>query len=292
MPDPAIIKFAQEVKAKGGRLYVTGGQVRDGLALGTFYPKFRYYRDFDLVAFGLDLPRILAVAENLGSARLIFRNFRGQKFPALVRFRAGSLVFEISPAKSPDNPFGFTPEASLNEDALSRDFTVNAIYADPLAETIIDPLAGLDDLKAQRLTPVSPFSIAQDPLRILRAMALISRRGYTATARLLDQVAKNWPSLKTVAPDRFWPEWARWSKARWPHLGLSFLRTSGALGFYPELTALVGSPQNPRFHPEGDVFNHTFLVVQAMSELKLPDPRRKSLLTFAALLHDVGKPRV
>jgi tRNA nucleotidyltransferase (CCA-adding enzyme) len=161
-----------------------------------------------------------------------------------------------------------------------------------LTFTVIDPLAGAKDLKAKKLAPCATNSIVLDPLRILRAMALIARRAYAATETLLAQVAKNWPRLKSVPRDRFWPEWARWSKARWPHFGLYFLRDSQALNFFPDLKALIGSPQNPRFHPEGDVFCHTVLVVQALSELDLPDPKRRGLLTLAALLHDIGKPLV
>jgi putative nucleotidyltransferase with HDIG domain len=78
----------------------------------------------------------------------------------------------------------------------------------------------------------------------------------------------------------------------WPRLGLDYLREGGALAFWPGLLALVGSPQRFKFHPEGDVWNHTLLVVEAMSKLNIPASMGRVFLTIAALLHDIGKPQV
>jgi tRNA nucleotidyltransferase (CCA-adding enzyme) len=185
--------------------------------------------------------------------------------------------------------------ATPAEDALSRDFTVNAIFFDP-AETsgdgFIDPLGGIEDLRARRLELCSEASLSADPLRILRAMGLVSRLGFTAGPGLLASAAGRWPRLDLVPPDRLWPEWRKWAASRHPRFGLDFLKETGAIAYWPDLKALIGSPQFHKFHPEGDAWSHTLLVVQAMSRLDLPLSAGRVFLTMAALLHDIGKPKV
>ncbi|MDR1577273.1 MAG: HD domain-containing protein [Deltaproteobacteria bacterium] len=287
-----IEKLALSIKAMEGRLLLIGGRVRDGLARNDHFPNLSAGGDFDLVVFGLNWSRILSAAQKFGPARLVDHSHDdGSKKPALVRLSLDGLVLEIS---FPKNLTAWSNASDfktwLEADALARDFTVNSIYWDPLEKITLDPLGGLADLRARRLDLCQPQALVRDPLRVLRAMVLIARRGYVSSQNLINETKKNWPGLRKVARDRLWPEWAKWSRSRWPHLGLRFLEESQALSFWPELAALVGSPQNAQYHPEGDVWNHTVLVTQAMAELDVSEAERKSHWLLAALLHDVGKP--
>jgi hypothetical protein len=130
-------------------------------------------------------------------------------------------------------------------------------------------------------------------LRLLRAFSLISRRSLTAGPELLSLCGAAAPLLAKVPLSRIWCEWRAWAESEFPHLGLRFLEESGLLRLYPELFELTLSPQGWRFHPEGSVWNHTVLAVQAMAELRLPEPPGKlfdrGLLALCALVHDVGK---
>lgn len=287
---------ARLVGRAGGRLYLVGGRVRDHFLSGTdiFEASAEGSRDVDILVLGLDLPAISAALAPLGRALSIGRRSLASepKEEAVLHLGQGSAYLEISPARrwSRDG-LEFSVEAGLPEDALTRDFSLNAIYFDPLTQAFEDPLGGIADAEARRLRLAEARSFRVDPLRMLRAMNFISRFGLRADGDLLKAAAENRPGLKLLPPERFWPEWKKWASGARPHLGLEYLYDSGLLEFWPSLLALTRTPQNPRFHPEGDVWRHTVLVVKAMSELEAPGCDRV-LLTLAALLHDIGKPLV
>ncbi|MDR1545405.1 MAG: HD domain-containing protein [Deltaproteobacteria bacterium] len=286
--------LAGRFAAAGGRLLAVGGQVRDDRLAALVGEPVRGGNDVDLVAFGLDFGEISRLAAELGPVRTVAHRLikdRPAKTPALIVFADG---LSISASR---RLFGglaaADPRATVEEDALARDFTVNALYWDPLTGDCLDPLGGLDDVRARRLEPCSPVSLTADPARIIRAMGLVSRLGLTAGPKLLTAARGAWPFLSSIPSERLWPEWRKWALSRRPRAGLDFLKESSALQFWPELAALVGSPQHPRFHPEGDVWTHTLLTVEAVGRLS-PRPADDSrlTLTLTALLHDVGKPEV
>ncbi|MDR1037017.1 MAG: HD domain-containing protein [Deltaproteobacteria bacterium] len=306
--DPAI-----RVRERGGRLLVAGGAARD-LAIRHIHGRSRPFPeggDLDLVVFGLDLEGILAAAGSPVSggppARIVWRlaGDRDSRRTALVTFRRGGVRMEAMAPRS-DGPvtgsgsssasaFGGLESVPFSDGALAgdagfRDFTVNALYFDPLERRFLDPLgSGLDDVRSGFVRPVSPGSIPADPVRMLRAMALVSRRPFAASSQLLDQVRASAGMLDRSCPERFWPEWRRAAEGSWPHLGLRFLEESGLIARFPELDVLRGLQQYHTFHPEGSVWNHTVLVVQAMSRLPLPPSSDRAALVMTALLHDVGK---
>ncbi|MDR1045362.1 MAG: HD domain-containing protein [Candidatus Adiutrix sp.] len=287
---------ARAVGEAGGRLALVGGRLRDHLLSTPSAPASAGKTDeYDLVAFGLELETLAGLFGHFGPVRLVGRRgaLADEKEPALVHLRLGRNLLEISPARRLGGRRAvFSKEAGPLEDALCRDFTVNALYYDPLTRSLEDPLGGLEDLAARRLRPCHQLALELDPLRLMRAVSLISRLGFSP-GRELSAAARRCAGLLSAVPrDRLWPEWHKWAGGRWPHLGLDFMEKSGLLAFWPSLAALAATPQNPRFHPEGDVWRHTVLVVRAMSELELPASARRPLLLLAALLHDLGKPLV
>ncbi|MDR0355687.1 MAG: HD domain-containing protein [Deltaproteobacteria bacterium] len=298
--DACFKLLAQAAKKGGGHLYLVGGLARDAmieLRCGK-NPSAKGVgpMDKDLVCFGLDFGQIKEALSSLGPAWIIdhrVMTFRKVKEPALVKIRLDGEDFSIAVARRHDlGEIIQDPAASLREDAVCRDFTVNALYYDPLAEEFVDPLGAGADFSARRLELCSLNGLTDDPVRILRAMGFISRLGFTPGPKLLKATRRSWRLLDWVPADRLWPEWRKWAMSSWPRLGLDYLREGEALDFWPDLKALIGSPQFAKFHPEGDVWNHTLLVVQSMSSIDLEVEQGRVFLTLAALLHDIGKPRV
>lgn len=288
--------MALQFREAGGTLLCVGGAVRDTLGIlgeGASTPK-----DIDLVLFGLDLDKAMEISRRMGNPRLVTRKvvLGGEPEGDIIHLRFPQALLEISVRRDPQGKAIPFSQDILRLDALNRDFTLNSIYQDTLSGEILDPLGGLVDLKYFRLRATGPKIFESDPLRLLRAFSLISRRGYHSDGALLELVRKSVPLLDNVSKSRVWPEWRAWSASRYPHLGLRFLRESGLIEYFPELPPLILSPQNWQVHPEGSVWNHTLLVVQAMSEhLRLHGTPRKglsldpTLLTLSALTHDLGK---
>ncbi|MDR2338784.1 MAG: hypothetical protein LBF40_01400 [Deltaproteobacteria bacterium] len=287
--------LAGRIKKEGGRLLVVGGAVRDRALsrMGAFIP--RDSDDLDLVVFGLRLEKVARILKAWGRPRVVTRKATSADKPE-TRFlwmRMKSLILEISVVEGHIPKSSGFPGKLLKRDALARDFTANSLYMDPLDGKLMDPLGGLKDLSARRLKTASPMSFSTDPLRILRAFSLVSRRGLVPHPELLSLAASAVPLLKNVAKARIWSEWRSWSYSRFPHLGLRFLRESGALAHFPELHGMLSLPQSWSFHPEGSVWNHTVLVVQSMAELPLPripgHSFDRGMLVMSALCHDMGK---
>lgn len=276
-----------------GRPRIVGGAVRDWL-LGITYT------DLDIevgdASFG-DLHRVLAP---FGATDVVGRSFGVIK----LRLPSGteydiSLPRRESKTGAGHRGFAIQPDPALSDAdaAARRDFTLNAIAWDPLARQLIDPHGGQADLHARILRHTSP-AFSEDPLRVLRAMQFAGRFDLTlapATAELCRSIA---PSFHELPVERIWHEWAKWAEKSAsplgrPSAGLRVLVETGWLAHFPELAALTGCPQDPEWHPEGDVFIHTAHCCDALArdpEWLDASPRRRRVLMLATLLHDAGKP--
>jgi tRNA nucleotidyltransferase (CCA-adding enzyme) len=190
---------------------------------------------------------------------------------------------------------GFTVEGdpfmSFVDAARRRDFTINAIGLDPLTGEHADPFGGRADLNARRLRVVDPARFGDDSLRVLRAVQFVARFGLHVdqeTRALLASIP-----LDDLPAERIWGEIEKLLlRAATPSVGLSLaldLRLIARL--FPELLALVGCPQEPEWHPEGDVWVHTLMVVD-QARTRIDDlPRAGQIaVMLGALCHDVGKP--
>lgn len=175
---------------------------------------------------------------------------------------------------------------SSKEDVLRRDFTVNGLLCDPVTDRIIDHVGGIEDIRRKIIRTIGdPFKrFEEDKLRLLRAVRFAANLGFDiegTTFRALNQMASH---IKVVSSERIRDELVKLFTGERPGLGLDLLSKSGLLAeILPEAEAMKGVEQPPEFHPEGDVYIHTKMLLDQLSR---PDV----VLAFGSLLHDIGKP--
>ncbi|MDB6168987.1 MAG: Polynucleotide adenylyltransferase region, partial [Verrucomicrobia bacterium] len=286
---PADLRAMLDAVRRVGRPRVVGGGVRDWL-LGL------EAKDWDIEVGGADFETLQGALARFGATDVIGRSFGVIK----VRSASGaeydfSLPRRESKTGAGHRGFAVAPDPSLSdaEAAARRDFTVNAIAFDPFTEHVIDPHGGQADLRARVLRHTSP-AFTEDPLRVLRAFQLAARFDFSLapeTAALSRSISDSFAELPV---ERVWAEWDKWAvKAIRPSRGLAVLEETGWLKHFPEIAALRGTPQEPEWHPEGDVFVHTQLCLDALVALRdwpsIEVPRRRVLM-LAVLAHDFGKP--
>jgi tRNA nucleotidyltransferase (CCA-adding enzyme) len=183
------------------------------------------------------------------------------------------------------------PHLSLEEASRRRDFTINALLWDPEGQEVLDPHGGRADLLARRLRAVDPATFGEDPLRALRAVQLAARFELVvepATAALCAAMP-----LRELPAERVFGELEKLLlQARRPSLGLHLLHLWGLLpAVAPELLPLADTPQDPEWHPEGDVWTHTLQVTDEAAALLADLDRPRALaLMLGAVCHDLGKP--
>ena len=271
-----------------GRPRVVGGCVRDWL-LG-LEPK-----DFDIEVPGVDFETLHRALAHFGATDVVGRSFGVIK----LRFDGAEYDFSLprreSKTGSGHRGFAVAPEPNLSdsEAAARRDFTVNAIAYDPFTGELIDPHGGERDLRAGVLRHTSN-AFTEDPLRVLRAFQLAARFDFSLapeTTALCRSIKNSYAELPI---ERIWGEWAKWAeKSRKPSRGLAILQATEWLEHFPEITALANTPQDPEWHPEGDVFIHTAHCCDALVQLDdwhQAEPELRRILLFAVLAHDFGKP--
>lgn len=263
--DHPALAIARAVAGAGGRALVVGGWVRDRL-LGSGEPG-----DVDLEIFGLEKAALEAVLGGFGRVRLV-----GRAFPVYL---VGGLSIDVSLPGAPD----FAAAAGR------RDLRVNAMAWDPISGALEDPHDGRSDLASRTLRAVDPARFGDDALRGLRTLQLAARLQMDLDEPLRSLCAAT--DLSDVPGERIFGEWKRiLLRAPRPSVALVLLRELGLLRFFPELAAMVDVPQDPEWHPEGDVWLHTGMVVDVAAGLRRAEERRDLALMFGALCHDLGKP--
>ncbi|MBR7121341.1 MAG: HD domain-containing protein [Lentisphaeria bacterium] len=275
-----VHEIARAVKQAGGRAMLVGGCVRDTL-LGI------PVKDFDLEIYGLHADKLQKILQNICETDAVGMSFGVLK----VKHFDIDIALPRKENKSGSGHRGFivevTPELDFAAAAGRRDFTINAIMQDALTGEIIDPWHGMDDLKKRILRHVSP-AFTEDPLRVLRGMQFIARFKLTAdpgTVELCSTLSQD-----ELPAERLASEWEKLLlKGVRISDGLNFLKACRWVKFYPALAALTDCPQDPRWHPEGSVWNHTLKVTDAAAGMRDDSPD-DLVLMLAALCHDFGKP--
>ena len=274
--------IAAAVRERGGRALLVGGCVRDEL-LG------RTPKDLDLEVFGVDGASLRALLETLGRVDVVGESFAVYKIGGL------DVSLPRRESKTGRGHKGFAvegdPSLPIAEAARRRDFTINAISRDPLTGEVLDPFGGREDLAARRLRVVDRTTFADDSLRVLRALQFTARFELTVddeTRAILRAIA-----LDDLPAERVWGEMEKLllQPAR-PSQGFALGRDLDVVRrLWPEMHALVGCEQEPEWHPEGDVWIHTLMVIdEARARLGGLDRGRACAVMLGAITHDFGKP--
>ncbi|HZM52485.1 MAG TPA: hypothetical protein VFE68_18420 [Vicinamibacteria bacterium] len=284
-----VRRLLETLRDAGGRPYLVGGAVRDTL-LGL------PHEDLDVEVFGLPLPDLKEALARVGRVDVVGEAFTVFKVSGLEGAEGAvdvSLPRRDSKAGPGHRGIAVTgdPDLSLEEAARRRDFTINAVMFDPFASAFIDPFGGQRDLRRRVLRAVDLGTLGEDPLRALRAVQLAARFELTVDVETARRCA-SMPLAELPAERVFGEIQKLLLQARRPSLGLSLLREWGMLpAVAPELIPLIGTPQDPEWHPEGDVWIHTLLAVdQAVPLLEGLDTARAHAVMLGVLCHDLGKP--
>jgi tRNA nucleotidyltransferase (CCA-adding enzyme) len=285
MPDSfaraAVIAAA--VREAGGRALIVGGWVRDRL-MG----RDANSKDIDVEVYGLPSDQVRILLESLGRVEAV-----GESFQV---YKTGDIDVSLPrrESKSGRGHRGFDvtgdPSLSFDDAARRRDFTINAIAWDPLGDEYLDPYDGRGDLNRRLLRAVDPATFADDSLRALRAVQFAARLEFR-----IDQQTREICRamvLDDLPAERVWGEVEKLLLAPRPSIGLAMALELGIVAqLFPELQVLVACPQEPEWHPEGDVWVHTLQVVD-QTRRRIDDLERPQQLALmlGAVCHDLGKP--
>ena len=282
---PELERIVRALHAAGFRALIAGGAVRDDL-LG-LEPK-----DFDVEVYGVPFDKLVELLTPHGRVDLVGQSFGVVKLGQLCDF---SLPRRDSKTGSTHRDFltTFDPDITPKEAASRRDFTINAMAFDPIANELLDYFGGREDLENRVLRATSE-AFREDPLRVLRGMQFACRFNLTIepdTAAECRAIVNEYP---TIARERVAEEFMKWA-IKGIECGriAEYLAATGWLVHFPEIAQLKGVPQDPEWHPEGGVDIHTMHVVDAAARIATRDSLEadeRAVLLFAALAHDFAKP--
>lgn len=275
------IKIAKQVSRYNGRTFLVGGCVRDEI-LG------KKIKDIDIEIHNIEVEKLLEILNSLGEVKKIGASFG-------VFNLKGYDIDIAMPRKEKSNGRGHRdfeiyvdPFIGYEEAARRRDFTMNSLMKDILTGEIIDSFGGVEDIKNKKIRHVNDESFSEDPLRVFRAAQFAARFDFEIddkTAELSSNM-----DLSALAFERVFEELKKaLLKAKRPSIFFSSLRKMNQLSYwFKEIEALIGIEQSKIHHPEGDVFNHTMLVLDEAAKLR-NKANNELVFMLAALCHDFGK---
>ncbi|MGH9875820.1 MAG: CCA tRNA nucleotidyltransferase [Pyrinomonadaceae bacterium] len=278
-----VLALAQAVREAGGRALLVGGCVRDLLM-------DRAPKDWDVEVYGIEPNKLRGLLDQFGPVNVVGEAFTVYKLGADL-----DVSLPRRERKSGRGHRAFViegdPSMTIEDAARRRDFTINAILEDPLTGEVIDPFYGREDIKNRILRAVSVDTFAEDSLRVLRAAQFAGRFEFQIESETV--VLCRTINLSDLPPERIWGEMEKLLLgSREPYYGLQWLAALDATDqLFPEIEVLSGCPQDPEWHPEGDVEVHTYLVANRARELidDLPYAKQVTVM-LAAIAHDFGKP--
>jgi poly(A) polymerase len=272
--------IVQRLREAGYVAYFTGGCVRDLLLA-------REPKDFD-VATSAPPDALLKIFPRAGQVGAHFGVVLVQHNGVQVEVATFRSDLEYRDGRHPE---GVAFETDPGQDVLRRDFTINALLLDPVSGDVLDFVGGRDDLKAGIIRAIGEPErrFREDHLRLLRAVRFAARLGFEIEPGTFDALRRFAHLIHGVSAERVRDEIARILTEGSPRRGFELLDSSGLLQeVLPEVAALKGVEQPPEFHPEGDVWTHTLMMLEGLGSggKELPSIS----LALGVLLHDIGKP--
>lgn len=268
-------KVVKTLQNSGHEAVFAGGCVRDML-MGNTNP-----HDIDI-----------ATSATPDEVQRLFKNTNavGKAF-GVILVKMKDVTFEVATFRN-DGTYsdGRRPDSvtftSMAEDAKRRDFTINAMFFDPFKNKVIDFVGGRRDLTNTRVKFVglAEDRIKEDHLRLLRAVRFALRFDFDLEMFTMNAIKRNASLVNKVAPERVREELVKMVMVGKPRRMMELLFSTGLMKhILPEMVALDGSPQNPEWHPEGDVLEHTILVMERLVGERLE-------VQLAGMFHDIAKP--
>ncbi|MFB3826167.1 MAG: CCA tRNA nucleotidyltransferase [Bryobacteraceae bacterium] len=274
-PSELAARIVAALRARGHQAWLVGGCVRD-LLLG------RDAQDFD-VATGARPDEILELFPKADRVGAHFGVVLVRQDGAQVEVATFRSDFAYTDGRRPDS---VRFEADPAQDARRRDFTVNALFMDPFSGAVLDFAGGREDLARGIIRAIGDpeARFREDHLRLLRAVRFAARLGFEIEPGTLQAIRQARAEIHTVAAERVRDELNRILTEGGARRGFELLDETGLLTeILPEVAAMKGVAQPPEFHPEGDVWTHTLMLLKGLEQPAVT-------LAWGALLHDVGKP--
>lgn len=272
MKDNKIKEIANKIKNAGGNLYLVGGAVRDKILQKEIF-------DEDYCVTGLSTEKF----ENL------FPNahIRGKNFP-VYDMENCEFALARKERKITSGHKGFEFDANKNitieQDLSRRDITINSIAEEVLTGKIIDPFNGIEDIKNGIIRKTTD-AFNEDPLRVYRLARFASTLEFKVEKETLEAMSSLKQELHTLSKERVFTELKKALEANKPSIFFNVLRQASVLDVhFKEIYNLIGKEQPIQYHPEGDSYNHTMIVVDNSSKLT-----NDLKIKFACLVHDLGK---
>ena len=274
-------RIARAVDAQGGHTYFVGGYVRD-LLMG------RENKDIDIEIHGIDVAALEEILRGLGTLTEMGASFGVFGLRGFDLDIAMPRKEEATGRGHKDFKVDVDPYLGTEKAAIRRDFTMNALMQDVITGEIVDHFGGVQDLHDGILRHVCSETFVEDPLRVLRAAQFAARFDFTVAEETI--ALSRTMDLSTLASERIMGELEKaLLKAERPSIFFrEMLKMQQLSCWFPEIEQLIGIPQTPVHHPEGDVWNHTMLTLDAAAGLRSQAQEPLGLM-LTALMHDLGK---
>ena len=274
----SIIEIATKIKDNGGKLFLVGGAIRDELLRIENHDE-----DYCVTGISFDEFKYLFPEANIRGKDFPVFDIDGKEFAIARKERKigiGHNSFDIETDKT----------ISIEEDLARRDITINAIAKDVLTKEIIDPYGGKKDLEKKQIKAVTEH-FKEDPLRVYRVARFAAKLKFSVEEKTLKMMYDIKQELNSISAERVYTEFNKALLTEKPSIFFDILKQSNVLDVhFKEVYNLIGALQPKKYHPEGDVYNHTMIVLDKVAEYtKNYCDERKLEIRFGALAHDLGK---
>ena len=267
-----IIEIAEKIKKNGGKLYLVGGALRDELLNKKEFDK-------DYCVTGISKQKF---KELFPESKIIGKNFEvflidNTEFALARKEKKTGIGHKQFAIEAKEN-------ITIQEDLKRRDITINAMAKDVLTGEIIDPYGGIGDIK-NKIIKATTKAFKEDPLRAYRVARIAAQTQFEVQEETIELMYTLKEEIKTLSKDRIYRELKKALESKKPSIFFEVLRKAKILEVhFKEIYNLIGSIQPIKYHPEGDSYNHTMIVVDKASTLT-----KDVKIIFSALVHDIGK---